>query len=179
MNNNEQQENTTAEKKQPASKKKSSKKESNKDKIKGLETELAEAKDKYLRLYAEFDNYKKRTIKERLDLMSTAGREMISALLPIIDDFDRAKKSAEDESTNEVFSEGVSLVYDKLNKMLEAKGLNAMTTNGEVFDPELHDAISEIPAMGEELKGKIIDTIEKGYYLNDTIIRHAKVVVGK
>lgn len=164
-------------------KKKSSKRKSKtaelESRIEELETEVGESKDKYLRLYAEFDNYKKRTVKERLDLINTAGRETISALLPVIDDFDRAKKSADDDSSNEVFTEGVSLVYNKLKGLLESKGVKAMESTGEVFDPELHEAITEIPAPTEDMKGKIIDTIEKGYLLNDKIIRHAKVVVGK
>lgn len=149
------------------------------EQVEELTQELAEAKDKYIRLYAEFDNYKKRTVKERLDLISTAGRETISSLLPVIDDFDRAKKSAEDEATDEVFSEGVSLVYNKLKGLMQSKGVTAMESTGEVFDPELHEAITEIPAPSEEMKGRVIDTIEKGYLLNDKIIRHAKVVVGK
>ena len=149
------------------------------DKIVELEADVAEAKDKYIRLYAEFDNYKKRTVKERLDLINTAGRDTISSLLPVLDDFDRAKKSADDDSTNEVFTEGVTLVFNKLKGLLESKGVKEMTSTGEVFDPELHEAITEIPAPTEEMKGKVIDTIEKGYVLNDKIIRHAKVVVGK
>ena len=165
-------------------KKKSSKKrESKTDKLKAqieeLEIQLAEAKDKYLRLFAEFDNFKKRNVKERLELINTAGRETISSLLPVLDDFDRAKRSADDENTNESFSEGVNLVYNKLHGVLSAKGLEAMESNNETFDPELHEAITEIPAPTEGLKGKIIDTIEKGYTLNSKIIRHAKVVVGK
>ncbi|MEL6123388.1 MAG: nucleotide exchange factor GrpE [Bacteroidota bacterium] len=144
-----------------------------------LEKELSEAKDKYIRLYAEFDNYKKRTVKERVDLISNAGREMITALLPVLDDFDRAKKSADDDSSQEVFSEGVSLVYNKLHGLMKSKGVEVMQSTGETFDPELHEAITEIPAPSEEMKGKIIDTIENGYTLNDKIIRHAKVVVGK
>ncbi len=149
------------------------------EKIVDLEADVAEAKDKYIRLYAEFDNYKKRTVKERLDLINTAGRDTISSLLPVIDDFDRAKKSADDDSTNEVFTEGVSLVYNKFKGLLESKGVKEMVSTGESFDPELHEAITEIPAPTDEMKGKIIDTIEKGYMLNDKIIRHAKVVVGK
>lgn len=144
-----------------------------------LEIELAEAKDKYIRLFAEFDNFKKRTVKERLDIINTAGRDMMTALLPVLDDFDRAKQSADDENSEEVFSEGVSLVYNKLHGMLKNKGLQAMETNGADFDPELHEAITEIPAPTDDMKGKVIDTIEKGYTLNDKIIRHAKVVVGK
>lgn len=141
--------------------------------------QLAELKDKYLRLFAEFDNYKKRTIKEKIDFMSTAAQDTMSALLPVLDDFDRAKKNAEDESSTEPFSEGVNLVYNKIYNVLQQKGLRAMETNGEAFDPELHEAITEIPAPSEEMKGKIIDTVEKGYFLKDKIIRHAKVVVGK
>ena len=144
-----------------------------------LEDQLAEAKDKYLRLFAEFDNYKKRTIKEKLDLMKNAATETISALLPVVDDFDRAKKSA-DESNGEVpFSEGVTLVYQKLKHVLESKGLKAMESTGLPFDSEMHEAITEIPAPKEDMKGQVIDTVEKGYLLNDKIIRYAKVVVGK
>ena len=111
--------------------------------------------------------------------MVTAGRDTISVLLPVLDDFDRAKKNAEDENSTEPFSEGVMLVYDKLYKNLEQKGLKAMESTGEEFDPELHEAITEIPAPNEEMKGKVMDTVEKGYFLKDKIIRHAKVVVGK
>jgi len=155
------------------------KKSKDKERINELEQELGEAKDKYLRLYAEFDNYKKRTVKERLDLISTAGRDTIASILPVLDDFDRAKKSADDDASSEVFTEGVMLVYNKLHGVLTSKGVKPMHSTGEVFDPELHEAITEIPAPTEEMKGKIIDTIEHGYFLNDKIIRHAKVVVGK
>jgi len=141
--------------------------------------ELGEAKDKYLRLYAEFDNYKKRTLKEKLDFMKTASSESIKALLPVLDDFGRAKKSAEDESSEEHFSDGVNMIYTKFLTILHNLGLEEMATDGEVFDPEYHEAITEIPAPNEEMKGKIIDTVEKGYTLKEKIIRHAKVVVGK
>ena len=141
--------------------------------------EIAELKDKYMRLYAEFDNFKRRTAKEKIDLISTASKETIAALLPVVDDFDRAKKTADDPESTENFSEGVKLVYEKLHKILTQKGLQKMESNGEVFDPEFHEAITEIPAPTEELKGKVIDTIEAGYFLNDKIIRYAKVVVGK
>jgi len=147
--------------------------------IEELESELSEAKDKYLRLFAEFDNAKKRNMKERLELMKNAAQDTMQALLPILDDFDRAKKSADDENTKEVFSDGVNLVYNKLYSVLGNKGLKEMESNGEPFDPELHEAITEIPAPSEDQKGKVFDTVEKGYYLNDKIIRHAKVVVGK
>lgn len=141
--------------------------------------EIDEARDKYLRLFAEFDNYKKRSIKEKLEFMRTASQDTINAILPVIDDFDRAKKSADDDSSVEQFSEGVTMVYNKLHSVLKNLGLEAMESTGEVFDPELHAALTEIPAPSEDMKGKIIDTIEKGYLLKDKIIRHAKVVVGK
>jgi len=144
-----------------------------------LKKDYQDLKDKYLRLYAEFDNYKKRTIREKVDLMNTAARDTITALLPVLDDFDRAKKIAEDESTAETFSEGVRLVYNKLYNILEQKGLEPMESDGEPFDPELHEAFTEIPAPSEEMKGRVVDTIEKGFKLKDKIIRHAKVVVGK
>ena len=149
------------------------------EQLEKLQIEHGALKDKYLRMFAEFDNYKKRTVKERLDLMKTAGSDTISALLPVLDDFDRAKRNAEDEQSKEPFSEGVSLVYQKLYSALKAKGLSPMESNGEAFDPELHEAITEIPTPNEEMKGKIIDTVERGYFLNEKIIRYAKVVVGK
>jgi len=144
-----------------------------------LKKEKVELKDKFLRLAAEFDNYKKRTLKEKIELMKTAAQDTVSALLPVLDDFDRAKKNADDESSKEVFSEGVSLVYQKLYNILKQKGLEPMESTGQNFDPEFHEAITEIPAPSEDMKGKVVDTIEKGYLLNDKIIRHAKVVVGK
>jgi molecular chaperone GrpE len=144
-----------------------------------LKAEVEEAKDKYLRLFAEFDNFKKRTMKERLDLIKTASQETMIALLPVVDDFERAKKAADAENSTEKFSEGVNLVYHKFVSTLEQKGLKIMESNGEVFDVEKHEALTEIPAPTPEMAGKVIDTIERGYYLHDKIIRYAKVVVGK
>ncbi len=156
------------------------KEEKLKAEIKELNIQVAELKDKYIRLFAEFDNYKKRTIKEKVDLMKTAAQDTMSALLPVLDDFDRAKKNAEDKNTDVQFDdEGVLLVYNKLYNSLIQKGLQPMDSNGQDFDPELHEAITEIPAPSKEMVGKVIDTIEKGYLLKDKIIRHAKVVVGK
>jgi len=148
-------------------------------KVTELQSSVNELKDKQLRLLAEFDNYKKRTTRERLELMTSASKEVIMALLPVLDDFDRAKRMADNPEMGEQFSEGVSLVYNRLNSTLQALGLKVMESNGQPFDPEWHDAITDIPAPTEDLKGKVIDTIEKGYLLNDKIIRHAKVVVGK
>lgn len=168
-------------------KKKTSKKSSKSDKrIKELENQIeelniehAELKDKYLRLFAEFDNFKKRTIKEKLEMMKTAAESTVSSLLPVLDDFDRAKKSADDESSEEVWTDGVKLVYNRLYQVLEGNGLKKMESDGEVFDPEFHSAITEIPAPTKELSGKVVDTIENGYFLKEKLIRHAKVVVGK
>ncbi|HFC00206.1 MAG TPA: nucleotide exchange factor GrpE [Phaeodactylibacter sp.] len=143
------------------------------------DAQIAELKDKYLRLASDFENYKRRVVREKLEMMGSAAKDTLSALLPVLDDFDRAKKNADDENTKESFSEGVELVYHKLKNTLQQKGLKVMESNNEVFDPELHEAITEIPAPSEEMKGKVIDTVEKGYYLNDKILRHAKVVVGK
>lgn len=147
--------------------------------VERLEKDLQESKDKYLRLYAEFDNYKKRVMKEKLELMRTAGQETITAILPVLDDFDRAKKQSDDENSLENFSEGVTMIYHKLHSILKNMGLQAMESTGTDFDPEMHEAITEIPAPSEDLKGKVIDTVESGYTLKDKIIRYAKVVVGK
>ena len=158
---------------------KGSKNDSTQAQVIALEKELAELKDKHLRLYAEFDNFKRRTVREKLDMMRTAAQDTMSALLPVLDDFDRAKKNADDNNSTEVFSDGIQLVYQKLYSVLKQKGLEPMESTGEAFDPELHEAVTEIPAPSADMKGKIIDTIEKGYKLGDKIIRHAKVVTGK
>ncbi|MDA1148704.1 MAG: nucleotide exchange factor GrpE [Bacteroidetes bacterium] len=144
-----------------------------------IEDQLAQEKDKFLRLFAEFENYKKRTTKERIDLFKTAGREVITALLPVIDDFDRAlpeiKKSADTETLK-----GIELIHNKLKEVLKSKGLTEIEVGvGDDFDSEVHEAITQIPAPDDSLKGKVIDTVEKGYTLGDQIIRHPKVVVGQ
>ena len=144
-----------------------------------LKTELGEEKDKYLRKVAEFDNFKRRNARERLELMQTAGKEIITDLLNVLDDCDRAQKQFETSDDLAAVKEGVLLVFNKLRTALQAKGVKAMETLQQEFNPDLHDAITEIPAPSEELKGKIVDEVTKGYYLNDKIIRHAKVVVGK
>lgn len=143
-----------------------------------LSDELAAANDKYLRLYAEFDNYKRRVSKERVELMQTAGKDIIIGLLPVIDDLDRALKAF--ETTTEVgpLKEGISLVSHKLKTILTQQGLKEMESIGKPFDAELQEAITSVPAPTDDLKGKVIDEIEKGYFLHDKVIRHAKVVVG-
>lgn len=154
-----------------------------------LKEELAKEKDKFLRLFAEFENYKKRTAKERIELFKTAGQDVVSAMLPVLDDFDRALTEiqkqgssddpAETDGRNELLI-GVELISNKFREALKNKGLTEIeTARGDMFDAELHEAITQIPAPAEELKGKIIDVVEKGYSLGDKIIRYPKVVVGK
>ena len=143
-----------------------------------LQTELAELKDKYLRLYADFENFRRRTSKEKLDLMATANEELMKAVLPVVDDFERAMASFENATEVEPLKEGVGLIYSKLYKTLEAKGLKPMTAKGETLDADLHESIAQFAAPTEDLKGKIIDEVEKGYFLNEKVIRYAKVVVG-
>ncbi len=143
-----------------------------------LKEELALANDKYLRLYAEFDNFRRRTTKERIDLLQTAGKEIVVALLPVLDDFDRAIKSMETATDVKAIKEGVVLVQNKLTNILSQKGLKPMESIGTAFDADLHEAITNVPAPTDDMKGKVIDEMEKGYYLNDTVVRFAKVVVG-
>jgi molecular chaperone GrpE len=147
--------------------------------IEKLRDDLNEAKDKYLRLYADFENYRKRVAKEKIDFLTTANEELIVKLLPILDDFERAQKSlAADAQTSEVARQGFELIYAKFLKVLEGKGLKAMTVKGESFNPDLHEAITQIPAPSDDMKGKVIDEVEKGYTLGEKVIRFAKVVVG-
>ena len=149
------------------------------DQLQALQQENDELRDKYLRLAAEFDNYKRRMIKEKMQMMSNAARDTMSALLPVLDDFDKAKKAAEQNDKGNLFEEGIGLVYRKLYTTLKQKGLEPMDSEGHDFDPEFHEALTEIPAPSEDMKGKVVDVVERGYTLNGNIIRHAKVVVGK
>ncbi|MEN9701669.1 MAG: hypothetical protein RIR55_995 [Bacteroidota bacterium] len=141
--------------------------------------DLAEQKDKYLRLMAEFDNYKRRTAKERMDLIQTAGKDVIVSLLDVLDDCDRAEKQLGISDDIAVQKEGIQLVFNKIRSTMQAKGLAAMESIGKDFDAELHEAITEVPVPDDKLKGKVIDEVTKGYLLNEKIIRFAKVVVGK
>lgn len=144
-----------------------------------LKAELEEAKDKFIRKVAEFDNFKRRSAKERIELIQTAGREVITSMLEVLDDCDRAQKQMETDQDPASYREGVVLVFNKLRNTLHAQGLKPMESLHQEFNPDLHEAVTEIPAPSPELKGKVVDEIVKGYYLNDKIIRHAKVVVGK
>jgi len=149
------------------------------DELSVLKSELEEQKGKFLRLFAEFDNFKKRNAKERLELFKTAGQEVIRELLPILDDFHRAAKAFEQDNNPENYANGVKLIQEKFSKTLQNKGLKVIESIGKEFNVEQHEAIAEVPAPSEEMKGKILDEVESGYTLNDTIIRYAKVVVGK
>jgi len=144
-----------------------------------LLAENAELKDKLLRQLAEFENYKRRTAKERVDLTLTANKETIQSLLVVLDDVDRADKTLQTTTDLEVAKEGISLVFSKLRSIMQQKGLKKMDALNEEFDADLHEAITEIPAPNEKMKGKVMDVLESGYYLNDKLIRFAKVIVGK
>ncbi|HWN88308.1 MAG TPA: nucleotide exchange factor GrpE [Chitinophagaceae bacterium] len=149
----------------------------NEPELETLRNELGEMKDKFIRKVAEFENFKKRSLKERMELIQTAGKEVIIDMLEVLDDCERAEKQM--SSLDDMAKEGVMLVFNKLKSLLTAKGLKPMETINQDFNPDIHEAITEIPAPTPELKGKVIDEIQKGYYLNDKIIRYAKVVVGK
>lgn len=144
-----------------------------------LQAELAEQKEKFLRLYSEFENFRKRTAKEKLDLIATGNESLILSILPVVDDFDRALKANEESDDAQAIKDGVVLIKDKFIKSLEAKGLKEIVIeeNG-AFDTELHEAITQIPSPTEEQKGKVIDCVEKGYMLGEKVIRYSKVVVG-
>ena len=139
------------------------------DKVQEMGEKLAELNDKYLRLYSEYENYRKRTNIEKADLLLNGSKEMMKAILPVIDDFERALAATQDE--------GVLLIYNKMMKILEQKGLKSMEVKGAKFDENLHEAITRIPAADEAQKGMVVDVVEKGYYLNDKVLRYAKVVV--
>ena len=143
-----------------------------------VKSELAETKDKYLRLYSEFENFRRRTAKEKLSLIGTANEEIISALLPVLDDFERAEESNKSSEIDSM-REGFTLIHNKFKKVLEQKGLKAMENEaGMDFDAELHEAITQTPAPDKKLVGKVVDVVEKGYYLGEKVIRFAKVVIG-
>ena len=146
--------------------------------VRDFEAEFLEKDDKYLRLYAEFENYKRRTLAERIELFKTAGQEIMLAMIPVLDDFERALKAMENATDVASVKEGIDLVSHKFKNTLVAKGLKPMESIGQAFNADLHEAITNIPAPTEDLKDKVIDEVEKGYYLGDKVIRYAKVVVG-
>lgn len=140
--------------------------------------EVAQLKDKYLRLYADFENFRRRTAKEKIELIGAANEKLLLALLPVVDDFERALPVLESSTDVAAMHEGIALIYHKLLKTLEGQGLKPMTSKGEAFDADLHESVAQFPAPSDELKGKVIDEMEKGYTLNDKVIRFAKVIVG-
>lgn len=144
-----------------------------------MEEKYNELNDKFVRLYAEFDNFRRRTNKEKVDLISSASASILKDLVPVLDDFERALENNEKSDDIEAVKEGVKLVAHKFKSLLESKGLKQMVAKGEPFDSEFHEAIANIPAPEESLKGKVVDDVEKGYLLNDKVIRFAKVVVGQ
>jgi molecular chaperone GrpE len=143
------------------------------------EEKYAELNDKFLRLYSEFDNYRKRTNKEKIDLIGSASAGVLKDLIPVIDDFERAIANNETSEDIKVVKEGFQLIYNKFKTTLENKGLTLMNAKGKVFDSELHEAIANVPAPSKDLIGKVVDDVEKGYFLNDKVVRYAKVVVGQ
>ena len=186
---NEQQENETpdmtvsqeesASGKKETKKEKAHKKSKVEEQLEKAEGEVLDLKDKHIRLQAEFDNYRKRTLKERMELLKTASESLLVGILPVIDDFDRAIQTLnaiEDESP---VKEGVRLIYNKFQEFLKQNGVKEIEAKDQVFDTDLHEAITTFPAPTEDLKGKIIDVVQKGYYLNDKVIRHSKVVIGE
>ena len=170
----------SSEEKQDHKKEKVSKpKHRKEDRTEELEQDIAQWNDKYLRLYSEFDNYRKRSLKEKIELSKSAASELITALLPVLDDFERALNAMEtDEDKENAIIDGINLVYNKLKNILSQQGLERMKVIGEEFNTDFHEAMTNIPALKPELKGKVVDVIQNGYLLNGKVIRYAKVVVG-
>ena len=159
--------------------KKGHKKSHAEEQLEKAEMDLLELKDRHIRLQAEFDNYRKRTLKERIDLLKTANESLLISLLPVIDDFDRALQTLEIVEEESPVKEGVKLIYNKFQEFLKQNGVKEIEAKGQDFDTDLHEAITKIPAPSEEMKGKIVDVVQKGYFLNDKVIRFAKVVIGE
>ena len=176
LNDNPEQENVSGE--NTSVNNEENKAETENESVLDFEAELLEKDDKYLRLYAEFENYKRRTLAERIELFKTAGQEIMLAMIPILDDFERALKAMENATDVVSVKEGIDLVSNKFKNTLVAKGLKPMESIGQTFNADLHEAITNIPAPTEDMKDKVIDEVEKGYFLGDKVIRYAKVIVG-
>ncbi len=157
---------------------KSGKKTDDSAKLKELQKELQEQKDKYLRLSADFDNYRKRTLKEKIELAKLAGEEILVKILPVLDDLERAMRSIEEAHDLEAVKEGMNLIYNKFKEYLNQQGVQEIDAMHQEFDTDVHEAVTQIPVEDKELKGKVVDIIEKGYTLNDKVIRYSKVVIG-
>jgi len=165
--------------KKETKKDKAHKKNKVEEQLEKAELELLELKDKHIRLQAEFDNYRKRTLKERMELLKTASESLLVGILPVIDDFDRAVQTLDKVEEEGHLKDGVMLIYNKFQDFLKQNGVKEIEAKEQTFDTDLHEAITTFPAPTEELKGKIIDVVQKGYYLNDKVIRHSKVVIGE
>ncbi len=150
-----------------------------KDPLEVAQEEIEQLKDKYLRAVAEFDNYRKRTLKERTELILNGGEKVITAVLPVIDDMERAIENGAKTDDPEVLREGMTLIHQKFVKILEAQGVSLINTEDADFDTDIHEAVAMVPGMGDDKKGKVIDCLQKGYKLNEKVIRHAKVAVGQ
>jgi molecular chaperone GrpE len=177
MDQEEKDEARSKEGKGPKSKKK--KQPTKAEELEELKIQYAELNDKFLRLFADFDNYRKNCNKDKIDLVKTASQRVIEGLLPVLDDFDRAIEANKDRSESDEQLNGFMLIYNKLFTFLKQQGLQPMDSLGKEFDTDYHDAVTQIPAPSDDMKGKVVDVIQKGYLLNDKIIRHAKVVVGQ
>jgi len=168
-----------AQSKKETKKDKAHKKSKVEEQLEKAESELLDMKDKHIRLQAEFDNYRKRTLKERMELLKTAGESVLIGILPVIDDFDRAVQTLDNIEEESHVKDGVKLIYNKFQDFLKQNGIKEIEAKEQSFDTDLHEAITTFPAPSEDLKGKIIDVVQKGYYLNDKVIRHSKVVIGE
>lgn len=155
------------------------KKPEDSSKMKALEQELQEQKEKYLRLSADFDNYRKRTMKEKMELSKQAGEEIFARILPVLDNLERAMKAVQEAKDLEAVKEGMQLIYNMFDEYLRQQGVKEIEAMHQVFDTDVHDAVTKIPAPDKKLKGKIVDVIERGYFLNDKVLRYAKVVIGE
>ena len=149
------------------------------DELSALKSQVADLDDKYRRLLAEFDNYRKRTLKERAELILNGGEKVLTAILPVVDDMERANENGAKTDDPQVLREGMELIYHKLVKVLESQGVTAIDTTDADFDTDVHEAVAMVPGMGDDKKGKVIDCVQKGYKLNEKVIRHAKVAVGQ
>ncbi len=169
----------SVEHKKESKKDKSHKKIKVEEQLEKVESELVELKDKHIRLQAEFDNYRKRTLRERMELLKTAGESLLMSILPVIDDFDRAMQTLNLVEEESHVKDGVKLIYNKFQEFLKQNGIKEIEAKEQIFNTDLHEAITKIPAPTEDLKGKIVDVVQKGYYLNDKVIRFPKVIIGE
>ena len=176
---NEVQEETQAEAQQDAETDEPAKEETPEDKIAALQAELEKSQKEYLFLMAEFDNYRKRTLKEKADLIKNGGEKAMLELLPVVDDFERAMGALEQSADLESLKDGVNLIYNKFVKYLESQQVKPMESTGMEFDADIYEAVTTFPAPEDSMKGKVIDTVQKGYTINEKVLRHAKVVVGQ